>query len=97
MFNIGATELLLILAIAFLVVGPKDLPKVGRALGKLVRYIRNLMDEVKREAGLDEVEEAMKEASKAVSSTDPTGIKGTMRDVESTLKDVEKELNEAQK
>lgn len=90
MFNIGATELLLILAIAFLVVGPKDLPKIGRALGKLVRYIQNLMNEVKREAGLDEVEEAMKEASKAVSSTDPTGIK-------STLKDVEKELNEAQK
>lgn len=90
MFNIGATELLLILAIAFLVVGPKDLPKVGRALGKLVRYIQNLMNEVKREAGLDEVEEAIKEASKAVSSTDPTGIK-------STLKDVEKELNEAQK
>lgn len=90
MFNIGATELLLILAIAFLVVGPKDLPKVGRALGKLVRYIQNLMNEVKREAGLDEIEEAMKEASKAVSSTDPTGIK-------STLKDVEKELDEAQK
>lgn len=97
MFNIGATELLLILAIAFLVVGPKDLPKVGRALGKFVRYIRNLISEVKREAGLDEVEAAMKEASKAVSSPDPTGIKSTVREVENTLKDVEKELNEVQK
>ena len=30
MFNIGFSELLLVLLVAFLVVGPKDLPKVAR-------------------------------------------------------------------
>ncbi|MGN0991617.1 MAG: Sec-independent protein translocase protein TatB, partial [Candidatus Ventricola sp.] len=56
MFNIGFAELILILLIAFVVVGPKDLPKIARALGRFVRYIRNMIEEVKRESGLDEVE-----------------------------------------
>ena len=60
MFNIGFAELILILLIAFVVVGPKDLPKIARALGRFVRYIRNMVEEVKRESGLDEVESEFK-------------------------------------
>ena len=33
MFNIGFEELILILLVAFVIVGPKDLPKVARAIG----------------------------------------------------------------
>ena len=44
MFNIGGTELLLILFIAFVVVGPKDMPKIGRALGKGVRMLRSYIE-----------------------------------------------------
>ena len=57
MFNLGITELILILLIAFVVVGPKDLPKIARALGRFVRRARALIEEVKREAGLDEIEQ----------------------------------------
>ena len=32
MFNIGFSELILILLVAFVIVGPRDLPKVARAL-----------------------------------------------------------------
>lgn len=39
MFNIGFSELLLVLLVAFLVVGPKDLPKVARWLGRTVKKI----------------------------------------------------------
>lgn len=60
MFNIGFAELLVILLIAFVVVGPKDLPKIARALGRFVKYVRNMIEEVKRESGLDEVEKEMK-------------------------------------
>ena len=60
MFNIGFAELLLILLIAFVVVGPKDLPKIARALGRFVKYMRNMIEEVKRESGLDEVEKEIK-------------------------------------
>ena len=40
MFNIGFSELLLVLLVAFLVVGPKDLPKVARWLGRTVKKSR---------------------------------------------------------
>lgn len=69
MFNIGFAELILILLIAFVVVGPRDLPKVARALGRFVRYIRQMIEEVKREAGLDEVEKDLKTLEKKVDET----------------------------
>jgi len=37
MFDIGWTELLVVVAVAVLVIGPKDIPKVMYTLGRLVR------------------------------------------------------------
>jgi len=34
MFNLGMTELLIILGVALLILGPKKLPELARALGK---------------------------------------------------------------
>ena len=45
-FNIGPGELLLILAIALLVIGPGRLPDVGDALGKSLREFRKATTEV---------------------------------------------------
>ena len=39
-FNIGPGELLLILAIALVVLGPKKLPEAGRSLGRAMREFR---------------------------------------------------------
>lgn len=47
--NIGFGELIMILLVAFLVVGPKDLPKVARWLGRQVRMIRRMIEELKKE------------------------------------------------
>ena len=49
--NIGAAEIILILLVAFVIVGPKDLPKVARALGRFVKYVRGMVEEVKHELG----------------------------------------------
>ena len=56
MFNIGPQELLLILVLALLVVGPKRLPEIGRSLGKGLRELRKAQDEVKKtiQVNLDE-------------------------------------------
>jgi sec-independent protein translocase protein TatA len=39
-FNLGPGELLLILAIALVVLGPKKLPEAGRSLGKGLREFK---------------------------------------------------------
>jgi sec-independent protein translocase protein TatA len=48
MLNIGPQELLLILIVALLVVGPKRLPELGRTIGKSLRELRRAQDEVQR-------------------------------------------------
>ncbi len=48
MFNISPQELLLILVIALVVVGPQRLPSLGRSIGKGLRELRKAQDDVKR-------------------------------------------------
>jgi TatA/E family protein of Tat protein translocase len=48
MFNIGPMELMVILVIALLVVGPRRLPEVGRSVGRALREFRRAQDEVQR-------------------------------------------------
>lgn len=45
-FNIGPGELLLILAIALLVIGPGRLPEVGASLGRSLREFRKASTEM---------------------------------------------------
>jgi sec-independent protein translocase protein TatA len=39
--NIGPTELIIVLAVALLVLGPKRLPAAGRALGEGIRGFKD--------------------------------------------------------
>jgi sec-independent protein translocase protein TatA len=48
MLNIGPQELLVILVIALIVVGPQRLPALGRSIGRGLRELRKAQDEVKR-------------------------------------------------
>lgn len=88
MFNIGATELVLILLIAFIVVGPKDLPKVARFLGRTIRKIREMLKDIKAETGFDEVEKELKETQRDLQQT----IREA--DVREELKAADRELHE---
>lgn len=60
MLNIGPQELLLILLVALLVVGPKRLPELSRTIGKGLREFRKAQDEVTKtiRLGLDDAEPA---------------------------------------
>ena len=98
MFNIGGAELIVILLIAFVVVGPKDLPKIARALGRFVRYIREMIEEVKRETGIDELEDEFKAVStdvkKTVQSVDPRReFQKTQLEINKEVRNIEKSLN----
>lgn len=46
MGNLGPTELLVILAIALLVFGPKKLPEFGRGIGQAMKEFKNAQYEL---------------------------------------------------
>jgi sec-independent protein translocase protein TatA len=52
-FNIGPTELLVILIIALLVFGPSRLPEVGRTIGKGLREFRKASEDIRQELKFD--------------------------------------------
>jgi sec-independent protein translocase protein TatB len=61
-FGIGYTELIVIAVVAIIVIGPKDLPRVLRALGRMMAKLRSMarefqghLDAAMRESGFDEV------------------------------------------
>jgi TatA/E family protein of Tat protein translocase len=52
-FNIQGPELIILLVIALLVLGPGKLPEVGSALGKTIREFRKAATDVKDATNLD--------------------------------------------
>ena len=80
MFDIGAAELLVIVVVAILVIGPKDMPKAmrtaGRWIGKLRRmssHFRSGLDEMVRQAEIEEMEEKWSQRNKEIMAKYPTG------------------------
>ncbi|MDJ1157132.1 Sec-independent protein translocase protein TatB [Chelatococcus sp. SYSU_G07232] len=74
MFDIGWSELLLIGAIALVVIGPKDLPKVLRTVGQATANLRRMagefqaqFNEAMREAELDEIKKNVESLNEAAS------------------------------
>lgn len=62
--SIGIGEILITLIVAFVVVGPEDLPKVVRTLAKLIKKIRNMMKGVTESFEKDLELEKLKEETK---------------------------------
>lgn len=72
MFGIGMPELLLILAVALIILGPKKLPEIARSLGRGIAEFRRTTDDVKREmqAAADEIDTRPENES---TGTEPSG------------------------
>ncbi len=47
MFGIGTSEILIILVIALLVLGPKEIPKIAKTLGRGMRELERAKNELK--------------------------------------------------
>ena len=75
MFGVGPEELMVILLLALLVLGPERLPKVARDLGKIVGELRRTSDELRDEfLNADKYPQAEPPAVAATSATTPATI-----------------------
>ncbi len=87
MFDIGATELLLIGIVAIIVVGPKELPKMLRAFGQFVgkmrgmaREFQSMFEEAARDTGVDDL-------AKGVSDVKKFSVTDSLSETFDTVKD----------
>ncbi|MEY2943924.1 MAG: twin-arginine translocase subunit TatB [Pseudomonadota bacterium] len=78
MFDVGASELLLIVIVAIVVIGPKDLPlalrTAGRWIGKIRRvsgHFRSGIETMIREAELEDMEKQWRAQNAAILETHP--------------------------
>lgn len=76
MFDIGAPELLLIVIVAILVIGPKEMPRALRTAGQWIGKIRRVsghfrsgIDAMIREAEMEEMEKEWKERNQRIMSS----------------------------
>ena len=79
MFNIGPTELIIILVLALIVFGPKRLPEIGRSIGRSLREFRRASDEIRGEIERDlddETAPPTQDRSETAPSSPGTGSSG---------------------
>ncbi len=106
MLDIGWQELFIIAVFAILVVGPKDLPRMLKTVMQWIRKARGLarefqsgVDEMVREADLDDLKKDIGSISKPgdltksiVDTVDPTGELGDIqKDLDKTARDATRE------
>ena len=87
-FGMGMPELIVILIVILIIFGPKNLPKLGAALGKAVKGVREGVDSVTTE--LDSAKESIdnlekddgaKAATSAQDGDDPVTVTAVVEDI----------------
>jgi len=61
MFGIGSTELIIILIVALIVIGPAKLPEMAKSLGKALGEFRRVSTDVKRTIEMEAEQSEQKE------------------------------------
>jgi len=84
MFGLGAGEVLIILIIAFLLFGPKQLPEIGRQMGKAVKGFKETADDLRKTVE-PEVNMIQQE------------VKMVEQDLQASMKEAEEEIERATK
>lgn len=92
MFDIGFTELLVIVVVALIAIGPQQLPKVARTLGHLFgrmqRYVNDVKADISREMELEELKKLQSSMEDAARS-----MRDSVNSVHREVAEAEGELN----
>jgi len=92
MFDIGFSELFMVLVIALIVIGPERLPAVAKKIGRYVSKAKRTFENVKREVQSElETEELNKRLAENNLLKD---VKDDMKDISDELKDIAKKAGE---
>ena len=82
MFGLGAMEILIILVIAFMLFGPKELPEIGKQIGKAVK-------------GFKETSEDLRQSVEPEINMITQELKSVEQDFESSIKEAEEQIKGA--
>lgn len=92
MFDIGFSEIFMVLVIALIVIGPERLPTVARKLGKFLGKAKRSFENVKREV---QSEFETEELNKRLAENNILGdVKEATNDISNELKDIAKKAGE---
>ena len=105
MIGIGPVEIIIILVVALVVIGPEKMPELARALARVMRDLRGAMDEVReqfeeitREDLFDtkEIDSYYRETIDGVKSSlePPEDVKEIGKEIEESIKDIDKPAEE---
>ena len=95
MFDIGATELLLVAIIGLVVVGPERLPRLARSVGLWVKKVRgqvsSIQQDINRELELEDLKRQLEARGgglkmEDIAGSDPLGLDQTTSDITTTEK-----------
>ena len=77
MFGIGMPEMILILAVALIVIGPKKLPDLAKSLGKAMGEFKKATSDLKDSMQIDTELKEVKSAFDDIAKDDPTPSSAT--------------------
>jgi sec-independent protein translocase protein TatB len=88
MFGIDFSELVVIMVVALIVIGPEHLPKVARTAGHLwsraQRYVNGIKSDIAREMEVEELRKIQQQAQEKANSIEPI-LNQAVQDVQQTI------------
>ena len=105
MFSFGWGEILLILVVIIIVVGPKDIPKFLRQIGNLSKSIKKIsrefkssLNQIAEETDLKDVKNSITEVTNLNKELDiKSNLKNEIKTIKETISSVEEDISRTNK
>ena len=105
MFSFGWGEILLILVVVIIVVGPKDIPKLLRQIGNLSKSIKKIsrefkssLNQIAEETDLKDVKNSITEVTNLNKELDiKSNLKNEIKTIKETISSVEEDFSKINK